>query len=132
VTTVTTDKDAQAVEAATNALLAATVSGDAEAYALLAADDLDYIHSTGGHDNKTSILANVAAGQYKAVAKIEYEPTDIWVIGDVAVAVGTMTPVLHKEGSFPARPVSSVDVWQRLDGRWQLLVHHLTAIPQPA
>lgn len=125
-----TDERAKAVEEATVQFLAATVSGDAETYAGLVSDDLDYIHSTGEHDNKSSILEKVGAGQYTAVAKIDYAPTDIWVIGEVAVAVGTISPVLKKEGTFPARPVSSVDVWQHVDGRWQLLVHHLTAIPQ--
>jgi len=130
--TMATDEVAHAVEAATNELLAATVSGDTETYSQLAADDLEYIHSNSERDSKSSIMEKVGAGQYKAVAKIIYAPSDIWVIGEVAVAVGTMTPVLHEEGKFPARPVSSVDVWRQLDGRWQLLVHHLTAIPQPA
>jgi uncharacterized protein (TIGR02246 family) len=127
------DEDgAEAIEASTNALLTATVTADADTYARLVADELLYVHSTGDRDTKSSILEKVGAGQYTAVARLEYDPTDIWVMGDVGVAVGTMTPVLKEGATFGARPVSAVDVWHHRDGRWQLLIHHLTAIPQPA
>jgi uncharacterized protein (TIGR02246 family) len=130
--TMGTDDGAKAIEEATHALLEATVTGDAERYDQLVCDDLLYVHSTGDHDSKPSVLEKVGAGQYSAVAKIDYEPTNIWVIGDVAVAIGTLTPVLKEGASFPARPSSAADVWHHRDGRWQLLVHHLTPIPQPA
>jgi ketosteroid isomerase-like protein len=130
--TMATEDGAKAIEAATHALLTATVTADADGYAQLVSDNLLYVHSTGDHDNKESVLEKVGAGQYGAVAKIEYEPTNIWVIGDIGLAIGTLTPVLKEGASFPARPVSAVDVWQHRDDRWQLLVHHLTPIPQPA
>jgi ketosteroid isomerase-like protein len=121
---------ARAIEAATNQLYAAQVGGDAETYGQLLSDEFVYVHSTGDRDSKTSVLEKVGSGAYGRVAKIDYTPAEIWVLDDVVVALGTVAPTLRAEGSTPPRPVSSADVWHHVDGRWQLLVHHLTKTPQ--
>ena len=121
---------ARAIEAATNQLYAAMVGGDAETYGQLVSDELVYVHSTGDRDSKRSVLEKVGSGVYGGVAKIVYTPAEIWVLDEVVVALGTAAPTLRAEGSTPPRPVSTANVWHHVDGRWQLLVHHMTKTPQ--
>ena len=125
------DEDtARAIEAATSRLYAAMVGGDAETYGQLVSDELVYVHSTGDRDSKRSVLEKVGSGVYGGVAKIVYTPAETWVLSDVVVALGTAAPALRAEGATPPRPVSVANVWHHVDGRWQLLVHHLTKTPQ--
>ena len=121
---------AHVIETATNQLYAAMVGGDAETYGQLVSDELVYVHSTGDRDSKGSVLKKVGSGVYGGVAKIVYTPAEIWVLGEVVVALGTAAPTLRAEGSTPPRPVSTANVWRHVDGRWQLLVHHMTKTPQ--
>ena len=125
--TVTEDTAAEAVVAATNRLYDATRTGDAETLADLLCDDLGYFHSNGGSDEKSTILEKVSSGLYLGVEKIDFQPEKVWVVGEVAVVVATViTTGMVGEHSVTGRTVSSLDVWRHLDGRWQLLAHHLT------
>jgi ketosteroid isomerase-like protein len=125
--TATQDATADAVIAATNRLYDATRTGDAAALADLLCDDLGYFHSNGGNDEKDTILEKVSSGLYTTVEKIDFQPEKVWVVGDVAVVVATViTTGMVGEYSVTGRTVSSLDVWQYLDDRWQLLAHHLT------
>jgi ketosteroid isomerase-like protein len=125
--TVIQDPAAQEVIAATNCLYEATRTGDATALAELLCDDLGYFHSNGGNDEKSTILEKVGSGVYKGVEKIDFQPERVWVVGEVAVVVATViTTGMVGEYNVTGRTVSSLDVWRHLDGRWQLLAHHLT------
>jgi ketosteroid isomerase-like protein len=125
--TATQDATADEVIAATNRLYHATRTGDAATLADLLCDDLGYYHSNGGNDEKDTILEKVSSGLYTTVEKIDFQPEKVWVVGDVAVVVATVvTTGMVGEYSVTGRTVSSLDVWQRLDDRWQLLAHHLT------
>jgi len=116
-----TDEARKACRRATVQFLGATVSGDAETYAGLVSDDLDDIHSTGEQTTR-ALSSKVGAGQYTAVAKIEYAPTDIWVIGEVLCVRFGRSSIL-KMKDFPARP-SVIGLLAALDDRWSYLVHH--------
>jgi ketosteroid isomerase-like protein len=125
--TATTDAAAEAVVAATNRLYEATRTGDAATLTELLCDDLGYFHSNGGNDEKSTILEKVSSGLYRGVEKIDFQPEKVWVVGEVAVVVATViTTGMVGEHSVTGRTVSSLDVWRHLDGRWQLLAHHLT------
>ena len=124
---------AEAVVAATNRLYEATRTGDAATLEQLLCDELGYFHSNGGRDQKSSILEKVGSGMYRGVTEIDFSPEQTWVIGDVAVVVATVaTRGKVGEYSMDRRAVSSLDVWRYLDGRWQLLAHHLTLKDQTA
>jgi uncharacterized protein (TIGR02246 family) len=125
--TVTENAAADAVIAATNRLYEATRTGDAATLADLLCDDLGYFHSSGGNDEKDTILEKVSSGLYTTVEKIDFQPEKVWVVGEVAVVVATVITVGNVGGyDVTGRTVSSLDVWRHLDGRWQLLAHHLT------
>jgi uncharacterized protein (TIGR02246 family) len=123
------EADGATVKAAQKRLYEAAMAADAEAIDELLADDVGYFHSDGHRDDKSGFRATVAKGSFRNV-KIDFAPDEVWLVGDAAVLAGTVTATRElDDGVVQLRENSSLDVWRRRDGRWQLLAHHLTPLP---
>ena len=113
-----TEDSVRAIKAANQALLKAGISGDAAAFALLLADGATYIHSNGEQDTKEDMVARIAANEYEHVERLDQDHHEIWLLGDFAVSIGTTTATHREDGS--KNSLSSIDVWRRDGGQWQL------------
>jgi uncharacterized protein (TIGR02246 family) len=123
------EADGATVKAAQKRLYEAAMAADAETIDELLADDVGYFHSDGHRDGKSGFRATVAKGSFRKV-KIDFAPDEVWLVGDAAVLAGTVTATRElDDGVVQLRENSSLDVWRRRDGRWQLLAHHLTPLP---
>jgi ketosteroid isomerase-like protein len=122
-----TEDAAQAIEAATKSMYDSCITGDSATLGDLLCDDVAYFHSSALRDSKSSILEKVDSGLFDGMETIDWLPADTRVFGDAAVVIGTsiMTGTV---GTYRMEGQTStvLDVWRRLDGRWQLQAHHVT------
>ena len=116
---------------AENAWSQAAIKADAATLKRLLGDDLRYTHTSGRIDNKEQFIQSVASGQLK-YESIELEDFATNVYGNVAV-VFTLRKVRTGYGAnvatFHAR---FMRVWVKRDGRWQLVAHEATRLPDKA
>jgi uncharacterized protein (TIGR02246 family) len=127
--TVAFEETGEEVKASQKRLYEAAMAADAEAIDELLSEDVGYFHSDGHRDDKSGFRATVAKGSFRNV-KIDFAPAEVWLVGEAAVVAGTVTATRELEdGVVEVRENSSLDVWRRRDGRWQLLAHHLTPLP---
>ena len=53
------------------------------------------------------------------------------MFGNTAVVTGHSTSVLEYKGKTYDAPRLFTDVWVKMDGRWQLVVHHVSDLAKP-
>jgi hypothetical protein len=53
------------------------------------------------------------------------------IFGNTAVVTGHSTSVLEYKGKLFDAPRLFSDVWVKMDGRWQLVVHHVSELAKP-
>jgi len=53
------------------------------------------------------------------------------MFGNTAVVTGHSTSILEYKGKLFDAPRLFTDVWVRMDGRWQLVVHHVSDLAKP-
>ncbi len=103
-------------------------NGDAATLAALFADELTYVHSNATRDTKQSYVDKVSRG-YIDYGAIDSATESVTVIGDVAVAHGQMRADVVT-GDRPAQlNTSTLAVWVRREGNWQLLAYQPTVNP---
>jgi hypothetical protein len=104
------------------------LAGDTETMEELLTDDFQYFHSSGARDTKSTYLAKVGSGMFSGLtAETSFER--VWVGTDAAFMRGKMVASAEIEGvrrEFVNHPFA---VWQRRDGRWQLLAYQVTPTP---
>lgn len=113
-----------AVAAAEKAWAAATVKADAATLGKLLADDLNYIHSTGAIDTKTSFIDKLKSGEQKYF-KFEHEAgTEVRMYGTTAVVTATARVESSTKGvKGPPNHLRFIHVWVYAKGAWQLVAH---------
>lgn len=104
---------------------AAQIGKDADALATLLADDLQYTHSTGSIDTKTSYMASILENV------VDYQSSDrsdtaVTLVGNAAVVTGRAKVGVVARGTQRELNLAYTVVW--LDGSdgWQLLTWHST------
>jgi ketosteroid isomerase-like protein len=98
----------------------------------LLADDLVYTHSSGAVDSKTAYIDTLKSGKTRYV-KIVPEDLKIRALGDTALIHGKAAMTLEtsangqkSENSFTVR---FLDVWQKRNGKWQMIAWQSTRLP---
>jgi ketosteroid isomerase-like protein len=127
-----TDADADADVAAVTELerrrFAAVLAADFDDFAAVCHPDLIYTHSNGVTDDLASYLAKCRAGYY-VYHHVEHPIRKIVVSGDVALVLGEMNADLTSGGVRKQLRNSSLAVWVRAGGRWQLIGYQPTPMP---
>lgn len=103
-----------------------SVRKDAGAVGALLADDFREFGSSGRIFNKSEIIAALQAERPFEIAMLDAEVT---VLSE-QVALLTYREVHQKEGSMPAESLRS-SLWQFREGRWQMVFHQATVLPEP-
>jgi len=127
-----TPDPSQAIEAATNQMYQATITGDSGTLGELLCDDVAYFHSSALRESKSSLLEKVDSGLFNEMESIQFVPDEIRVFGEAAVVKG-VSIMTGNVGTFRLDGQTSVvvDVWRQRDGRWQVQAHHVTQMAKP-
>jgi uncharacterized protein (TIGR02246 family) len=110
----------------------ALVADDMAAFALLIADDVTHVHTTGIVHGKAELLGH--AGGFLRFIDIERRDLRVRVIDeDHAVMTGGMTNIVARRGHDERVEVNAfvTQVWERRDGRWQIINFQATRLSPP-
>lgn len=122
----------QEVLAAEQSRRDALVADDMTAFALLISDDVTHVHTTGIVQDKAALLGH--AGGFLRFINIERHDLKVREIDENhAVMTGGMTNTVARRGHDERVEVQAfvTQVWQRCDGRWQIVNFQATRLPPP-
>jgi len=111
---------------------AALVSADVPALERLLGDDLTYVHSSGGLQDKPTFIAPFKTGKPRYAA-FTGEDMKVRVAGDIAVVNGMAHVTSIGADGKPQEPftIRYTDIHANRGGRWQLIAFQATR-PQTA
>jgi ketosteroid isomerase-like protein len=122
------DKSVDEIKAAEKSWAAATVAGDEAQLKQLLAPDLNYTHSTGDSDTRSSFISNLQSGARKYL-KLDHESMDVRRYGNTAVVSANARIETSMKGSVNPAHLRFLHVWILQDGRWQLVAHQSLRLP---
>ena len=127
--------DADAVKALELERFQAQEKNDFAALERLLADDLVYTHSSGAVDTKAAYIDALRSGKTKYL-RITPEDLKVRTLGDLVLIHGRGQFVLEalvngQKGENPLH-LSFLDVWQKKNGKWQMIAWQSTRIVPPA
>jgi hypothetical protein len=120
-----------AVKAAELARFKANVDADAKALGLLLADDLDYVHSNGDTDTKSSFIEALTSGRRDYLA-MSADIQKVRLFGDVAIIRGAAKVTVSSDGKTQDLDIGYTDTWVWKDKRWQMTAWHSSRYAAPA
>jgi hypothetical protein len=119
---------ADQVRAAERTLLRAMVDGNTHTAGALLAPDLQLIDPTGTAETRADNLADIGGGiDFVTIKPIE--PIGVRVHGDSAVARLKLKFKVVAFGQTVQHDGWTTDLWERRDGRWQVVWSQTTAVP---
>ena len=110
----------------------ALVADDMAAFALLISDDMTHVHTTGIVQGKAELLNH--AGGFLRLINIERHDLKVRTIDENhAIMTGGMTNTVARRGHDERVEVQAfvTQVWQRREGRWQIVNFQATRLPPP-
>ena len=124
------DADAELVRAVERDRLRALVDGDVDRARELHADDFQLISPTGRALSKDQYLGAIASGELNYLAW-DPGPIDVRMFDETPVAViryRSELEVVDEGNHGPRRSYWHTDLFERRDGRWQVVWSHATEI----
>jgi hypothetical protein len=124
------DAIAEEVRAIERERLRALIGGDLERARELHADDFQLITPTGAELSKDRYLGDVASGELHYLVW-EPGPIEVRLSADATAAAIRYRSELEMEADgapVPRRPYWHTDLYERRDGRWQVVWSHATRI----
>src|SRR4051812_22798650 len=120
-----------ALRAAEIARFRANVDADGAALDKLLHADLEYSHSNGKLDSKSSFIASLKDGSLDYVSMV---PTleSVRLFGNVGVIRGRVKVGVTMQGKASEFTIGYSDVWLWQEGRWQLTEWRSTRLPDAA
>jgi hypothetical protein len=93
------------------------------------ADGLSWT-ARGDRLNKTQVIADILSSNlhFKSFA---HDSVSANSFGNTVVVTGHSTSVLEYKGKLFDAPRLFTDVYVKMDGRWQLVVHHVSDLAKP-
>jgi hypothetical protein len=119
-----------ALRAAELARFQAQVDADASKLAPLLDDALEYSHSNGELDSKTSFIESLTSGRRDYVATTATIET-VRIFGDVAIIRGKARVTVADNGQSRDLDLGYTDMWLWKDGRWQMTAWRSARLPPP-
>jgi uncharacterized protein (TIGR02246 family) len=121
----------QAVLAAQDQRIAATIAGDVAAVAAMMTDDLTYTHSSGVEESKAEFLEGLKNGKY-VYREITPRGRRVRVHGDAAVVSGPCHVVIEPGGKRTELELYFTELYVKEAGRWRMALWQSTRLPAPA
>jgi ketosteroid isomerase-like protein len=121
----------QAVTAAHDRRIAATVAADLAGLGAMMTDDLTYTHSSGVTETKAEFLEGLRSGKY---VYREIAPRDrrVRVHGDAAVVSGPCHVVIEPGGKRTEIDLYFTELYVKVGGKWRMALWHSTRLPATA
>jgi uncharacterized protein (TIGR02246 family) len=121
----------QAVLAAHDRRIAATIKGDLAGLAAMMTDDLTYTHSSGVEETTAQFLEGLKTGKY---VYREITPRDrrVRVHGDAAIVSGPCHVVIEPGGKRTELDLYFTELYVRKGGEWRMALWQSTRLPAPA
>jgi hypothetical protein len=93
------------------------------------ADGLSWT-ARGDRLNKAQVIADILSSNlhFKSFA---HDSVAVKIFGSTAVLTGHSTSVLEYKGKLFDAPRLFTDVYVNMDGRWQMVVHHVSDLAKP-
>jgi len=110
----------EAVLAADDARLQATIASDYDALDRLLSDELVFVHANGKRDDKQAFLDFARSGhiRYRTIARSE---TAVKVTGNVAVVCASVNVEVTVGGENRSSPLRYMSVWAKGTNGWRML-----------
>jgi len=121
----------QAVLAAHDKRIAATIAGDVARLAAMMTDDLTYTHSSGVLESKAQFLEALRNGKY-LYREITAPARKVRVHGDAAVVSGPAHVVIEPGGKRTEIDLYFTELYVKEAGQWRMALWHSTRLPAPA
>jgi len=125
------DSREAALRSAELARFEANVNADAKALGQLLDDGLEYVHSNGDLDTKTSFIESLVSGKRDYVASAA-TIQNVRILGDVAIIRGNVKVTVADNGQSRDLDIGYTDVWVWKDKRWQMTAWRSARMPAPA
>ena len=120
-------KDEKDVAAVVETLRQAMIDGNKQVLENIISDQLNYGHSGGKVDTKTSFIEDLASGKSDFVTIILADQT-IKFSDNIALVRHKLTGETLDNGKTNAINLNVLLVWQRQKGQWKLLARHAARI----
>ena len=122
------DSRIASLKAAEVARFAAQVAADGAALGQLLDDGLEYSHSSGALDSKSSFIDSLVSGKRDYVSTAP-EIESVRIFGDVGVIRGKAVITLLEDGTTRVLNLGYLDVWLYKDKRWQMTSWRSARLP---
>jgi hypothetical protein len=106
----------------------AQVNADAKALDRLLDAGLEYTHSNGDQDTKTSFIESLASGNRDYVSTVATLET-VRIFGDIGVIRGKAKVTVADHGQSKDLSLGYTDIWLWKDGRWQMTAWRSVRLP---
>lgn len=130
------EKSNQATEEATREVIKvddqfnqAIQTGNVPVLQKIMSDDLTWI-ARGERLNKSQMIADVRT-QNLHFKSLTHDDVLVKIIGNTAIMSGHSTSVLEYKGKLSSQPRLFTNVYIKMDGRWQLVSHHVSDLAKP-
>lgn len=121
----------QAVIAAQDARVAATIAADVGKLAAMTTDDLSYTHSNAVVESRADFLEGLRSGTYDYHA-LSFEERRVRVFGDGAAVTGTCLVRVSVGGREIEVRLRFTELYVKQDGVWKMALWQSTRVPDPA
>jgi ketosteroid isomerase-like protein len=121
----------QAVLAAHDKRIAATVAGDVAAVGAMMTDDLTYTHSSGVEESKAEFLSGLKSGKY-LYREITPRGRKVRLHGDTAIVSGPAHVVIEPGGKRTELELYFTELYVKEGGQWQMALWQSTRLPAAA
>ena len=121
----------QAVLAAHDKRIAATIAGDVAAVGGMMTDDLTYTHSSGVEESKAEFLEGLKNGKY-VYREITPRGRKVRVHGDTAIVSGPCHVVIEPGGKRTEIELYFTELYVKEAGQWRMALWQSTRLPAPA
>jgi hypothetical protein len=107
----------------------ALLQADVDALSELLSDKLVFAHANATYEDKSSLLAKMAAGTL-VYQTLEVSGQRVIELGATALLVARLTAAVTVGGAPRAIDNWTLSVWTLEDNRWRLVAYQPTAIPK--
>ncbi len=122
------DELTKMIRAAEQSRCAAMLANDNAALDALLDPRLHFAHATGAVDDKSALMAKMAAGRIVYTAITWSEEVVTALADDAALLTGRMKTEVEVEGTAKVLNNRVISVWRRTGGDWKLLAFQSTPL----
>ncbi|HSD25894.1 MAG TPA: nuclear transport factor 2 family protein [Vicinamibacteria bacterium] len=123
--------EVDAVTAAHDRRIVATISADLTGLDSMMTDDLTYTHSSGATETKAELLDALKTGKY-VYREITPRDRKVRIHGNAAIVSGPCHVVIEPGGKRTEIDLYFTELYVKEGGRWRMALWQSTRLPAPA